>query len=606
MQIQKLSKELINKIAAGEVVERPASIVKELIENSIDAASSDIQVKVKNGGISEIRIIDNGSGIEESQIELAFQEHSTSKISSIDDLFSIHTNGFRGEALSSISAVSKVVIETRTASAKLATKCEITNGRIDSKNYSNRAVGTSITIADIFYNVPARRKFLKTIKTEENKIIEAFEHIAFVYPVIGFSLEIDGKMVYKLTAAQNNFHRVSDIFNLDKQKYIVKNFNNEKFDIDFILSKPSACVNRGAMQLLSVNNRFITDQVINTAVKNAYQGFVPQELKPQFVIHLQVKPETVDVNVHPRKLEVRWEDQREMFSIIYTTVRQILTNELKLDTQIKLDQGSIEKLNNTPFDLKSKSTSLTYSNKFGSHFGYSSSKQSSNLSTSLDNLHSLRQTNNDFYDSQFELSSMYSPSQSNIASTKYISAIQLLQTYILLEYSDKVLLIDQHAAAERITFDKLKRKFDGNQFESQRLLLPYKLDLDQKQKNLLTENLDKFLKFGISIENLNNEFVIQELPNFLTTKDLQNLVVESLSDLIDYKIVKLEEVYDRLMATIACHGSYRGGDKMSRFEIDELVLELFQTAKPYSCPHGRPVIWELTKYELEKKFGRVG
>lgn len=215
-------------------------------------------------------------------------------------------------------------------------------------------------------------------------------------------------------------------------------------------------------------------------------------MKPQFVIHLQVKPETVDVNVHPRKLEVRWEDQREMFSIIYTTVRQILTNELKLDTQIKLDQGSIEKLNNTPFDLKSKSTSLTYSNKFGSHFGYSSSKQSSNLSTSLDNLHSLRQTNNDFYDSQFELSSMYSPSQSNIASTKYISAIQLLQTYILLEYSDKVLLIDQHAAAERITFDKLKRKFDGNQFESQRLLLPYKLDLDQKQKNLLTENLDKF------------------------------------------------------------------------------------------------------------------
>lgn len=606
MQIQKLSKELINKIAAGEVVERPASIVKEIIENSIDAASSDIQVKVKNGGISEIRIIDNGSGIEESQIELAFQEHSTSKISSIDDLFSIHTNGFRGEALSSISAVSKVVIETRTASAKLATKCEITNGQIDSKSYSNRDVGTSITITDIFYNVPARRKFLKTIKTEENKIIEAFEHIAFVYPAIGFSLEIDGKMVYKLTSAQNHFDRVSDIFNLDKQKYIVKNFNNEKFDIDFILSKPSACVNRGAMQLLSVNNRFITDQVINTAVKNAYQGFVPQELKPQFVIHLQVKPETVDVNVHPRKLEVRWEDQREIFSIIYTTVRQILTNELKLDTQIKLNQSSVEKLNNTPFDLKSKSTSSTYSNKFESHFGYSSSKQSSNLSTSLDNLHSLRQTNNDFFESQSELSSMYSPSQSNIASTKCISAIQLLQTYILLEYSDKVLLIDQHAAAERITFDKLKRKFDGNQFESQRLLLPYKLDLDQKQKNLLTENLDKFLKFGISIENLNNEFVIQELPNFLTTKDLQNLVVESLSDLIDYKVVKLEEVYDRLMATIACHGSYRGGDKMSRFEIDELVLELFQTAKPYSCPHGRPVIWELTKYELEKKFGRVG
>ncbi len=414
MQIQKLPQDLINKIAAGEVVERPASVVKELIENSIDAGATQIQIKIKNAGISEIQIIDNGSGIPEDEISLAFQEHSTSKIKSLDDLFNIHSNGFRGEALASISSVSQITIETKTKDSELATKCEIKNSEIISKSYSNREIGTSITVSELFYNVPARRKFLKSIKTEENKVIEAFEHIAFVYPEIAFSLEIDGKVIYALAPnftprgvesfseeaiRINYFNRASEIFKLDKINYIVKNFENDKFKINFILSKPVACVNRGPIQLLAVNNRFVIDQTINNAVRSSYLGFIPKELKTQYIIHLQIKPNLVDVNVHPRKLEVRWEDQKEIFSTIYNSIRQILVQELKLDTLDKLEIANeidIPNLTHKDYSVSSnysKAKNSIYPNIETQRLNYKDYKINHNFPEDLDKLHNLKENN---------------------------------------------------------------------------------------------------------------------------------------------------------------------------------------------------------------------
>jgi len=619
-KIHTLPENLINQIAAGEVIDRPASVIKELVENSIDAGATKVKISVVNGGITEISVSDNASGIAEEDIENAFKKHATSKISSFEDLFNINTLGFRGEALASISSISKITLETKTPEMKVANKYKIENGKVVSKSITNRELGTTITIQDIFYNIPARKKFLKSTLTEKNHIIQEIYNVALLYHNIEFEVLIDNKLVLDLPKEDDIFTRYKKIFGIEFSEYFyISDSSDKNFIVNGYISLPEATSSKKGTEYIFVNGRNVKDQLIRKAINTAFSGFIPSSNYPNFFITINIQPKYVDVNVHPKKLEVKWEDTNFVFSKVMHSVKssleRILRNSVRNSlSDIPSSSTSINQLEQSNYneDVESSKPKFIYepSEKYESNqIKPSGKKFESNVNTSGFSTPRSQQDTKDFIEFAKEL--LVHSSEETSDDLGYSKSFQVMQTYIILEYRDKIQVIDQHAAAERIKYDKLIASFQEKKLlETEDLLIPLKLDLNPSQIEVVTTLVGFLGKLGIEIEKFGFEYIIRAYPRDIFKSNLEDLIVEIVDDIIktgeDFsKEEVIQRNLDKIIASMACHNSIRAGYSMSNEEIKWLVKDLMNTNSPFSCPHGRPIIWELSKIDLEKRFGRV-
>jgi DNA mismatch repair protein MutL len=595
-KIQTLSKNLINLIAAGEVVERPASVVKELVENSIDAKASEITINISDYGKEIIEVIDNGIGMDRDDAGKAFLQHATSKISSEDDLQNILTMGFRGEALASISSVAESIeVETKTVQDEpVALQIEQTN--FLDKPSGKSSNGTRITINKLFQNVPARKKFLKADNTELRYIINTFNEIALSNLEIRFELQHNNKLLYRLPQAKNIKDRIFDIYSgsITNGLFDEKKLETESYQIKALICKPEAARKASPIQYISMNGRSITNKAILAAVNQAYQGFIHKDLKPYFFLFIHIDPKLVDVNVHPRKLEVRFENQDQIFKDVFRLVRATLESVTKSNVVSSLT----ESVNSLPTRNLSSYTPSSSKPKTSSVQQF---RSSGNVNDAISFSKFLIETSKEA-PIEFEHETL---------SNEPIIPLQYFNTFITYEKGGELIFVDQHAAAEKILFEKLL--FNINGVSTKPLLVPEIVELKSADKAEVMKLKPEFEKIGIILEDFGGSSIqVLEIPEQIKSLDLYNYIYEILNNEEDFSKLELEykgrslptELYN-ILALTACHGSVRAGQKLNTTEMLEIINNLSKLENPQSCPHGRPTIWKLPKSSIEKNFKRI-
>lgn len=592
--IRLLSPDLINKIAAGEVVERPASIVKELLENALDAKAKNITVKIEQGGISFIEVTDDGVGMDERNAKLAFVQHATSKISSQKDLENIFTLGFRGEALPSIGSIATTTIHTKTSENEpvLAT---MQDGQIISKAGAGRNTGTTITVKDIFHKIPARKKFLKSENVEYKHILNTFTKIALAYFEVSFRLIHNNKEVYHLLPAKNQEDRIIQIYPNLKGKLILTTFSDKSLALSGYIGHPSVNRRDKAIQFIFVNSRAVNEPVIASAVKTGFGTNLMHNQNPVYFLNITIDPQKVDVNVHPRKSELRFDNSQEIFKTVYNSIRKSLETHLRNELKDRFRESE-----------SAENTSNYATPKF-------SEKQPSFPNQTRENNfnHSLFPSSSDIRKDQgieFTKTLLNTQIDSKELEETPTKALQIFDTYIVIEKNDNMYVIDQHAAAERITFERIKSRFEKHKtLPSQQLLLPEELALSQEEVVNLLEHKETLTQLGFDFDLKQSKVVLKAVPEITVTKNSQKFFGEILSNLSDDNRETSKEDYGLLsnvIATIACHSSIRAGQRLEDLQIKQLVSDLMECQQPYSCPHGRPIIWVVNKNELEKNFKR--
>lgn len=608
LKIHVLPNHIINQIAAGEVVERPASVLKELLENSIDAGATEIKVVVEDGGTKSIKVIDNGSGMQPEDAKAAFLPHSTSKIKEVEDLEKILTLGFRGEALASISSVAKVELVTKVTKALSGFRMIMDAGEILEEEEIGTPDGTSFYIKDLFHNIPARKKFLKTVPTELRHIVKTFSNIAIANPEISFELSHNGKTLFILPKTRNLKERIRNL--------IGESFANNSFPISYdglikvtgYVGLPKIAMNRKNTQIILVNGRAITNSTIIAAVKDAFATAMPKKSYPQFVLDLQVDPTKVDVNVHPRKLEVRFAEQQTIYRSVRDTVKSNLEKALQEDTTGKLS-GFTPPLNKVGTNGKYRQSSTkTYEQRpSGSAIKESLSFTKSLLKNTPQNPLPWEDSPTVKGRSPSVTERMEEEMQGNITNLQF-PVFQLLNAYLITTNGAAIQIIDQHAAAERVTYEKILKSIEKGNLETQALLIPFELELNPQERLILSENFEKLKAYGIEVEEFGtNSLVVRQIPIELKNSDLNAFIKDLLPDLAKEDNGGenvLEAMRNKIVKTIVCHSSIRVGDNMKRAEMEQLLKELKECQVPYSCPHGRPIIYEIPISELNKRFGR--
>ena len=588
--IKKLDQDLINKIAAGEVVERPASVVKELIENSIDAQANQIILEIKNGGIDLITVQDNGLGMNKKDTQLAIERHATSKISSADDLFNIQTLGFRGEALASISAVAQFTLETKTQDQSEGNKLEIKNNKSEI-NPCGCPQGTKVIIKELFYNIPARKKFLKSATTEYNHILETFTHFALINPQISFKLTHNNKLILNLPQTQNWLERIKQVLGSDIANDLIPIKTKSTIAITGYLGKPQIARNNRKSQFIFINNRAVTDFIIAKAVKEGYGSLIPRELYPTFILNFKLPPDLVDVNVHPRKAEVKFKNSQEIYLTVLQETQKSLTNNIS--QQIEIDS----KIPVKKFTLKPQKESKSFqpSVHYQQPFKNISSKPS--------------QTSQAIKFSQEILKSEFiaQPQAEKIGDWRLLG--QIHNAYLLVEAPQGILIIDQHAAAERILYEKFKNDYASQNIKSQKLLLPLTLELSNREVAIINQSLEFLKNLGFDIEIFgNNAFIINAVPQDLGKLDIKKTILGLINDLEenDFQQTKsIDAQKDLVIKYAACRTAIKFNDKISNQEQIKLLEDILQIInKINTCPHGRPFIMELTLDQLAKNFKR--
>lgn len=590
-KILKLPKNLISKIAAGEVVERPASVVKELVENSIDAGSTEISVYIEDGGRKSIGIVDNGEGMSETDALNSYQLHTTSKIKSESDLESILTFGFRGEALASISAISEVTIHTYNPDSK-PVKLIVENSNLISQNSQPRTQGTSITVKDIFRHLPARKKFLKTTATEYRHIYFELTKFALAKPDLRLKFFHNDKQIFDVTRKENLKDRITEMFkDLKSEDLIEFNTEGSGIKIEGYVLHPSKLTSENNRQYLFLNGRFVIDRTLNRAVKDGYGTTVSREKQPAYFLNIYLDPKTVDINIHPRKLEVKIDNIQSLYQTIRFGLDKLLSKYLRneLEERVSSFSGNNFVKANPAFSQPTKNN-------------YAPSSQTIKVSEPAKTFNYLPKPSTsdaiEFSRSLLEFSQGEEP----IGNT-----LQVFDTYIILEKSEKLLVIDQHAAHERINYEKFLNRFKtGKGLERQTLLLPIEIVLEEDIIEKLNYNKELIKeKTGIEFNQINeNKIAITSQPLGLNAINFNTLILEITSSIDASDTVESENFKHKLAAILACHNSIRAGRKMERPEIAKLISDLFKCENPYACPHGRPIIWELSKYEIETKFER--
>ncbi len=725
-QITLLSQETIDKIAAGEVVERPSSVVKELVENAIDAKATAVTVEIKEGGISFIRITDNGCGIERSQVPLAFLRHSTSKIKSVEDLMCISSLGFRGEALSSIAAVAQVELITKTYGELTGTRYVIEGSKEKENEEVGAPDGTTFIVRNLFYNTPARRKFLKTAQTEGNYIGDLMERLALSHPDVSFKFINNGQTKMHTSGNSNEKDMIYHIYGRDITASILPvNVENEYFKVKGFIGKPLISRGNRNYENYFINGRYIKSALLSKAIEEAYKGFMMQHQYPFCVLYFTMDTELLDVNVHPTKMELRFSNNEEIYRKLYQIIRDTLTHK-EFIPEVPMEEKKPEK--RAPIDIKTPEpfekrriqdlrTSIAkdspYEPKYPNRDRLTgqnpvrpvisvtpaapvkselaatksadvptqgiptsqSAPQQEVVDSKPENLsvfekllsskksQSESSVNSKAADVVMESSSYMAEPEQEIpegieepqqeilepitekeqqkmpetiveketqtastevsyeqqtfldeesgfltkdAAKKHRIIGQLFDTYWLIEYEDKLFIIDQHAAHEKVLYERTMKRVREKEFSSQRISPPIILTLSLEEQEMLERYEEQISAFGYEIEPFGGkEYAITAIPADFEAVDMKSMFIDMLDDFTNISGREAPELILEKVASMSCKAAIKGGNHISRPEAEQLIDELLTLENPYHCPHGRPTIISMTKYEIERKFKRI-
>ncbi|MDE4541757.1 DNA mismatch repair endonuclease MutL [Thermoanaerobacterium sp. R66] len=606
-KINLLDDELINKISAGEVVERPMSIVKELVENSIDADSKNITIEIIDGGIPYIKVLDDGCGMNEIDAVLAFGRHATSKIKSTDDLFNIGTLGFRGEALASIAAISKVLLKTKEENSLYGTLINVEGGKILKKVKCGCEKGCSVEVKDVFYNTPARRKFLKRPSTEAMYITDMVAKIALSRPDISFKYIKDKRMEF-MTSGNNSVNEVILRLYGDElySNLIETEYNDEYMNIKIFLCKPSYTRGNRNMQILFVNGRFVKNKIYTTAVEEAYKTLIPVNRYPVVITYLNIDPKNIDVNVHPTKLEVKFSDEKEIFDSIYKSIKNAL-NRSNLIPTIRHDMFTYPDITENKVEEKSNPKQLNMieeesTNKILEVYPNNKSL-ASNVKESSEKAYF---DYNDVNAFNKEIENTHIENFNTLPDKRddYKIVGVIFSTYIIVEKDDVIYLVDQHAAHERILYEKFMNMY--NNVQGKQTTIPILINIEPGDDVIINENIELFNKLGYKFESFgNNSIILREVPVVLGQPESRQLFIDIIDKLKRDDFNKDINLKEETIIMMACKKAVKAMDSLSKEEITSLFNDLKVTENPYTCPHGRPVIVSIKKYELEKMFKRI-
>ena len=677
----------INKIAAGEVIERPASVVKEVMENSIDAGATAITVEIRNGGISYIRVTDNGKGIMQDDLEIAFERHATSKLRNAEDLDGIKSMGFRGEALASIASIAKVSLVSKTADSENGYEVIVEGGKILSKNETGCPNGTSITIENLFYNTPVRYKFLKKDFTESGYIEDVVTRIALVHPEISIKLINTGKTVIQTSGNGDIKPVIYNIYGKEIADNLIEvEYTYEDIFVKGVIGKPVISRSNRSNQLFFVNNRFVKDKTLSGAAEQAFKGFVTIGKHGFLVLNIEVDPRKVDVNVHPAKLEVRFQEETKIFKAIYHSIREGLINgdlvadtssidkidseKTKYNTENITENPKIENVNDTNFrDILNVSdkqysqdiTDNTYKEdeqqvqesekKNEEAFedvmlklkrmqniieNVNTNVQKENTEIKDNEMQKENETTSEFlemYEKNFGIATKkkeetvenelniekeFKPItvQDNVSvfedESKYLTKPIYkfvgiaFNTYIIIEMKSDLYIIDQHAAHERIMYEKIKENYYNNDTKhSQLMLLPDIITLTHKEMEIYKDNREMFRRAGFMVEEFGeNTIKLSGVPDVLIDLETKELFLETLDEINTVARTAKQEIEEKFIATVACKAAVKAHMALATEEVTQLLDRLLQLPNPFTCPHGRPTAIKMTKNDIEKKFSR--
>lgn len=647
-KIQVLDPVTVNQIAAGEVIERPASVVKELVENAIDAGASAVVVEIKEGGVSYMRIADNGCGISREDVPVAFLRHSTSKIRTVDDLVHIGSLGFRGEALSSIAAVSQVELVTKTADQTFGTRYRIAGGKEEGIEDAGAKDGTTFIIRQLFYNTPARRKFLKTPMTEASHVGDLMTRMALSHPEVSFQFINNGQT--KLHTAGNG--KLRDVIYHVYGREIASNLLRAEYEtsglkITGFLGKPLISRGNRNFENYYINGRYVKSSIIAKAIEDGYKDFTMQHKYPFVVLHMEIDTENIDVNVHPTKMELRFNRQQEVYNAVYAAVDEGLHRE-ELIPQVEVNVPKAQELPPVTISKKEEVPPVTIPKKpelppkEERDLNYFMEKMKERV-TAYHNQNSSAEVKDKEkifkpqiqadrireavqYAKKTELpkseppklepSKSEPPKQMNLFEERLLSEQararhkiigQVFDTYWLVEFQDQLYIIDQHAAHERVLYERTLKGMKTREFTSQMISPPILLNLGMQEAQLLNEYMDQFTRIGFEIEEFGQDtYAVRAVPDNLFSLAKKDLLIEMLDSLSDeLNRTMTAELIDEKVASMSCKAAVKGNMKLSAAEADALIGELLTLDNPYHCPHGRPTIISMTKRDLEKKFKRI-
>ncbi len=607
-KIKILSQDVINKIAAGEVVERPASVVKELIENSLDAGATQVVVEVKNAGKKLIRVADNGCGMSKEGALLAFERHSTSKITTAEDLINIGSYGFRGEALPSIAAVSRLVLTTRPADEICGTVIEVEGGVIKKAKEYGCSAGTTLIVNDLFFNTPARLKFTKNNATETGHISDNVVEQALANNEIGFKLISNDRQLINIPPAKSSsesdlLERITYIFGKDLAQNLLNiKFENKLLKIRGFISQPVINRVNKSQQFIFVNKRSIRSRLVTHAIYQGYHGFLFGDRHPIIFLFIDIDPFLIDVNVHPSKREIRFTNEQGIHELVSRVVKQRLTSE-QVIPQIKKPLD-IQKPTIYPNENENRNASIK--EVMGEYLSKTNIKTGKRF-----NIH--QNGTNLFERTQFVFNPQEKESEEEITILDITPLAQLDNLYILAKDFRGLLIIDQHAANERVLYEKFKKDYQGSQIKFQDLLFPITIELSPKQEPMVSENLENLSKLGFGIEKFGfNTFIVKTVP-VLLGENYDKKVILDIFDVLSESETSIEpadistmtkNLSEEMLKIMACHSAIKAGDKLNIEECYSLLEELGEVSLPYTCPHGRPTMIRITFDELEKKFKR--
>lgn len=571
-KIRILNEKVASQIAAGEVVERPASVLRELIDNSLDAGSDRIVIRVGTGGKRLIKVTDNGAGMTRDDLLMCVERHATSKITTISDLFSIETLGFRGEAIPSIASVSKMAITSRPVDQLVGHTLKINGGKLKSIDETGTPAGTTIEVRNLFFNTPVRRKFLRTVKTEADHLIDTLARIALPYNHVLFRLDADGDTVLNLPTAGDTLNRLTALFGKNTAASMLETRQKgEEIGFKVYLTPPEMSRSRGDRIFVYVNGRSIRDKLVTRAIIEGYSRRLMKGRYPQAVVFIELDPSQVDINVHPTKQEVRFQNTRRVYQSLVAVIEKTLNKKLYDPFQsesLDFDRAPEPK----PYEIPLAEPATLY--------GISSQRGEPS-----------------------ELADTWQPS---LLEKQTIILGQLKNTYILCETAEGLLMVDQHAAHERIVYESLKKSHESAKIETQSLLIPHRLEFSQKESRIVLDKIGSLAGMGVELDHFGgNTFLLRSVPAILIDANWEDFLPELISVLEEEGGISQENALDRIFTTMACHGAIRAGKRLSQAEMTLLMNQLEKTALPTNCPHGRPVSKRVSYYEIEKMFKRV-
>jgi len=618
-RIKILPENIANKIAAGEVVQRPESVVKELLENAVDANSTSIELIVKQAGKSLIQVCDDGSGMTEEEVLLSIRKHATSKISTIEDLESIKTLGFRGEALSSIAAVCQLEIKTETRDSEIGTylKLETENEIVTEKVSAPK--GTCVSVKNIFYNIPARRKFLKSDTTELKHIIDTFNRIALAHPEISFKFYNSDNLVFDYKSGTLE-ERIEHVFADNMLDALIPVYEETDYlTIKGYIGKPSIFKKSKGEQFLFLNNRFVINKNINHAVFTAFENILEKGDYPFFILFITLDPKKVDVNIHPSKLEVKFDDEKDIYNFVLSVIRKSIgTHDLVPTMSFTDSDNGKEKLSFNPFQNtrtndfsdrpdfvnrdRRERTTVT-DEEIDLVFGDLTKNIIPSISSSL-GLSSRASSNNQYDSDNNKIDRQIEKNASTESETTFL--IQLHNKYILTQIKSGLMIIDQHVAHERILYEKALSRLEANLPFSQQLLFPIKIQFDLASYEILKELDPMMSKLGFKIKYLAKSYILIEgVPDDIKSGSEEKLLREFINEYITNQKEKVLEEKDNVAKSYSCKAAIKAGDKLSEKEMRLLIDQLFATSMPYVCPHGRPIVIKISLEEFDRRFGRT-